>query len=296
MPSPSTHVRRRTVAIAVAALAGTASVGLPSAAAHPSKHVRPVAAHSRYLALGDSISFGYRESNSNPAPDFSKPKQFVGFPEDVAKNLGLRLTNAACPGETTVSFINATKQSNGCENSYQPGTGMVAGGYRTAHPLHTKYKSATQSQLQFAKAFLKKYPKTSLVTLMIGANDGFLCLAKTTDQCQGPGEFAKVQAQITKHVKRILKGLRGKAHYKGQLVIVSYYATDYTDFYSTYESQGLNKALTDAAKGFHATIADGYGQFEKAAMQANGNTCTAQLLTALTGPDEGTCGVHPSLT
>jgi lysophospholipase L1-like esterase len=57
----------------------------------------------------------------------------------------------------------------------------------------------------------------------------------------------------------------------------------------------LNQALTNATKGFHVEIADGYGQFQLAAEQGGGNLCTASLLTALSGDDAGTCGVHPSI-
>jgi lysophospholipase L1-like esterase len=41
-------------------------------------------------------------------------------------------------------------------------------------------------------------------------------------------------------------------------------------------------------------IANGYNQFRIAALQGRGDICAAQLVTALSGPDKGTCGVHPS--
>jgi lysophospholipase L1-like esterase len=251
----------------------------------------PVVPGSRYLALGDSVPFGYRESNSIPAPNDNKPKEMVGYPEDVAANLSLKLANAACPGETTASFLNAKAQSNGCENSFPPGP--MAFGYRTAFPLHVKYASATESQLTFAERYLKKFPGTRLVTLMIGANDGFLCLERTSDSCFK--EFAALQAKITKHVTKIFKGLRKVAHYSGQIALVTYWSLDYRSSVDNFESNGLNAALEKAAKPFHVEIANGYKQFHLASEQGHGSPCTAQLLTALSGADKGTCGVHPSL-
>jgi lysophospholipase L1-like esterase len=295
--SSSRTFRRTSIAAVAAGVALTATLigpALGSATKHPKpvKKDPPVVAGSRYLALGDSVSFGYRESNAIPKPKPTKPKSIIGYPEDVAANLGLKLTNAACPGETSASFINTAAQSNGCENTYSS-SGPVAGGYRTIYPLHAKYKNAKQSQLAFAEAFLKKHPGTRLVTFMIGANDGFICIQQTTDGCQS--EFADLQKTITKNVSKILKGLRKTAHYRGQIALLTYYSTNYSDFLSTFESNGLNDALEKAAKPYDVRIADGFGQFKKDARQAKGDTCTAQLLTQLSAPDQGTCGVHPSL-
>jgi lysophospholipase L1-like esterase len=286
--------------LAIAASLVVPAFGSPATGSSPATHTKltkhhgqpPVVPGSRYLALGDSVSFGYRESNSIPAPNFNHPKSFVGFPEDVAANLGLKLANASCPGETTASFMNTKAQSNGCENSYPPGPPGKQFGYRTVYPLHVKYASATESQLTYAERYLKKYPNTRLVTLMIGANDGFLCLEKTKDDCVL--QFGALQKRIEKHVTKILKALRNKADYNGQIVLVTYYSVDNANSNDNLESKGLNTALVKAAKPFHVRIANGYKQFRIASAQGHHNECTAQLLTAFSGPDKGTCGVHPS--
>jgi lysophospholipase L1-like esterase len=307
MPTPSLRVVRRaaiaTGCLGVAIAATMAAPAFGSApAAHATKVVRvsharpakqlPVTTGARYLALGDSVPFGYREQNSIPAPNFSKPRTFVGYPEDVAANLGLTLANAACPGETTASFLNTKAQSNGCENSYPAGPHPI--GYRTLYPLHVPYTSASESQMTFAIRYLKAHPSTRLVTLMIGANDGFLCLRRTSDSCFK--EFSALQAKITKNTTRIFKGLRNKAHYQGQIALVTYWSLNYRNSADTFESQGLNAALEKAAKPFHVEIANGYKQFRLASAQGHGDPCKAQLLTALSGADKGTCGVHPSLS
>lgn len=303
MTMTSSHVLRRAVVgtIGAAAVIATFAVGPAGASAgkhHPApkpKKDGPVLAGSRYLALGDSVPFGYIESNATTAADYAKQKNFTGFPEDVAANLGLKVTNAACPGETTASFLAVTAQSNGCEN--EPGAAAgdppVAGGYRTAYPLHAKYKNDKQSQMAFATAYLKKHPKTSLISIMIGANDGFICIEQTSDDCES--EISTVQATVEKNLGKILKTLRKTDGYTGQIVVVDYYSTNYTDVFATTESTLLNQALAKAAAPYDVETADGFGTFQSAAKQAGGDTCNAQLLTALTptGPDN--CGVHPSL-
>jgi lysophospholipase L1-like esterase len=303
--SPRTS-QRRAVAVGVAAAAialgmvGPAFAGSAPharAAVHTKKVAqKPVVAGSRYLALGDSVPFGYREADSIPKPNVAKPNTMVGFPEDIAANLGLKLTNAACPGETTASFLNAKAQSNGCENDYVKGNTKPShtpgADYRVDAPLHVKYASKTESQMTYAEKYLKKYPNTRLVTLMIGANDGFICQVQYTDGCVG--EVAALTANITKNATKIFKGLRNTAHYTGQLDLVTYYSFDYTDPTLTLEVGLLNGALEKAAKPFHVTIANGFAAFKTAAATHKGDTCAAGLLTVLNKTAATPCGVHTS--
>jgi lysophospholipase L1-like esterase len=302
MTAPSFRVLRRSALAAGCAglviAAGSFGPALASTSQHAkhAKHAnsaseKPVVTGSRYLALGDSVPFGYREPNSIPTPNFGNAKNFVGFPEDVAANLGLKLANAACPGETTASLINAKAQSNRCENTFTKGKPpKKAGSYRSMFPLHVSYKG---SQLAFAEKYLKRFPATRLVTLMIGANDAFICQHTYSDGCFS--EFSTLQKKITKNAGKIFKALRDKAHYTGQIALLTYWAFDYKSAVGTFESQGLNSALEKAAKPYHVEIADGYGAMKRAAAQGRGNTCTAGLQTVLSGADKGTCGVHPSV-
>ena len=50
--------------------------------------------------------------------------------------------------------------------------------------------------------------------------------------------------------------------------------------------------MDTAAAPFDARVADGFGAFQTAAVQAGGDSCAAGLLTKLT---TGGCGVHPSV-
>lgn len=260
-----------------------------SQTSHPSAHPvgrhgsAPVRAGSGYLALGDSITFGYREAANKPTPDYTAANNFAGYPEDIAAELSLTTTNAACPGETSASLIDASAPNNGCENA--EGTSGI--GYRDVFPLHVAYQG---SQLHFAEHYLRRHHDTRLVSLMIGANDAFLCQDTTADHCVS--ELPSVLQQISRNVATILKRIRRVGHYHGQIVIVNYYSLNYSQPLANAQSQALNQAVHSAAAPYRVEFADGFGAFQQAAAQANGDTCAAGLLTTLT---TGGCGVHPSV-
>jgi lysophospholipase L1-like esterase len=247
----------------------------------------PITKGSTYLALGDSVTFGYEESGVVPAPNYPDAASFVGYPEIFGSELHMKVVNAACPGETTSSLIDATAQSNGCENT--PGGGNT--GYRTAYPLHVSYSG---SQLAYAVSYLKKHQNVRLVSLMIGANDYFVCEETTADHCASLTEQAAVLGVIGKNVHTILSEIRNKAHYNGQLAIVNYYSTDAASATANGQSALLNSTVDTAAKPFHVEVADGFGAFATAAAHSSGDsTCTAGLLTQLVGASTP-CGIHPS--
>ncbi len=240
---------------------------------------------SGYLALGDSVTFGYEEAQVVPAPDYPDASSFVAYPEMLGKELHLTVANAACSGETSASLIDATAPSNGCESA--PGGGA---GYRTNFPLHVHY---TGSQLAYAVSYLKKHHNVRLVSLMIGANDFFLCQETTADKCAGFAEQAAVIGSIEKNVKTILSTIRNKAHYNGQIAIVNYYALNYADASAVAQSGLLNSSIDGAARPFHVEVADGLSTFQAAAAHSGGDSCKAGLLTQLTG-GMTPCGIHPS--
>jgi lysophospholipase L1-like esterase len=220
-----------------------------------------------------------------PAPKYADAASFRAYPELLASLLRLKVANAACPGETAASLINALARSNGCENA--PGGG---GAYRKVYPLHVRYKG---SQLRYAVKYLRKHRRTRLVSLMIGANDFFLCQKETSDSCLSASEQAAAFAKIRGRVRRILKAIRRKARYRGQLAIVRYYSLDYSSRLVNDITRRLNRAVVRAAKPFRVVVADSYGEFRRAARRSGGSTCNAGLLTQLNGR-VGRCGVHPS--
>ena len=274
------------VALAVCAAVAFAAVPISaSAAARNAVRAAPVTPGSRYLALGDSVTFGYEEPTVVPAPDYPDASSFLGSPQQLGAELHLIVANAACPGETSSSLIDSSAQSNGCENSVS----SAPGGYRTQYPLHVRYKGA---QLAYALAYLHAHPDVRLVSLMIGANDYFVCVATTKDGCTSAAERRALFVKIAGNVRRIVTAIRNKAHYSGQLAIVNYYSLNYASASDDALISALNKSLDAAAKPFHVVVADGYRQLEAAAVHSGGNTCEAGLLSQLGSP--GNCGIHPS--
>jgi lysophospholipase L1-like esterase len=290
----STRRSLNVIVLTICAALGLALVGATALAKKPAKTPKapqtsnltvhtPVTPGSGYLALGDSVTFGYEESQVVPAPNYPDASSFIGYPELLGSELHLTVANPACPGETSSSLISATAQSNGCENA--PGNGPA---YRTMFPLHVKY---TGSQLDYAVSYLKAHKNVRLVSLMIGANDGFVCQETTADHCASATETSAVSATITKNVATILGTIRSKAHYGGQIAIVNYYSLNYSSAATTALSTTLNTAQDKGAKPFHVVIADGFGELQAAALHSGGNSCTAGLLTQLS---TGGCGIHPS--
>lgn len=281
---------RRAVAIAAAAAAIGGTFAATSAGAATSAPP-PVHSGSVYLALGDSVPFGFREADNLPTPDYKKPTTFLGFPKLVRLDLGLKSVNAACPGETSSSFINTSKQSNGCEN---PAPGSQTPGYRKLFPLHVKYDG---SQLAFAVNFLKTHPGTRLVSLMLGANDGFVCQEEHDGVCAGQ-DLNNMSKTLSANLTTIIKKIRGTG-YKGQLVVVNYYSNDYADTQQTQLVQGLNAVIDGTALHVDPTIkiAPTFAVWRNAAAQSNGDDCKAGLLTYEYDSNGNVykCGVHPSL-
>ena len=75
------------------------------------------AAHAQYLALGDSIPFGYNPliwtPPGPPAPTANLLSYYHGYPQYVSGFLKLDLWSASCPGETSSSFL-VGPPDNGC--------------------------------------------------------------------------------------------------------------------------------------------------------------------------------------
>ncbi len=153
--------------------------------------------------------------------------------------------------------------------------------------------SYSGSQLAFAVNYLRKHHDVRLVSLMIGANDGFVCQETTADHCQALSEQAAFIATIKKNVNTILSAIRNKAHYRGQLAIVNYYSLDYSSQATTTQAVALNEAMDTGAAPFRVEVADGFGELQTAAAHSGGSTCYAGLLTQLVNASTK-CGIHPS--
>jgi lysophospholipase L1-like esterase len=180
-----------------------------------------------YLALGDSLAYGYHAAQFKSeleSKGFVEPATFNdGYVDDFGAvlklaNPKLQIVNDGCPGETTETLINGSGIP-----------GFCAGG-PTGSPfpyafLHHSYGSHT-SQLSDALAILKATPNVSPITLDIGANDVLQFLAST---CGFPKTFtcspAQVEAEfahIAGNAFSILSQLRAAAP-KAQIVLIGLY-------------------------------------------------------------------------
>lgn len=261
---------RRILTPAIAGAVGLSialiSAGQPASASIVEPQHHPEGA---YLALGDSVPFGY-----NPLLPPGDAARYVGYPELAAPELDLSLANLSCPGQASGGFLDLTGADNGCF------------GFRANLPLHAAY---TGSQLDAAVSFLTTHRNTRLVTLMLGANDLFLCQKQTADGCTSPNEVA---ATVKTYVQNLVAGLTAiRKVYHGRLVLVTYYTTNFSVPAQALPIQALNAAMTSVGPSFQATIADSYAAFARRTKAFGGDSCAAGLLIHL---PSGGCDVHPS--
>jgi lysophospholipase L1-like esterase len=199
--------------LAAALIAGPAGAREPAAPTRPGFRPRPPLATS-YLALGDSLAFGYSQARFNELyPDENPADYETGYVNDFANVLKvfdrpLQIVNDGCPGETTESFIK----------------GPCA--YQLEFPLHHPYAGGPDSsQLSDALAYLEAHPgSVNPITIDIGANDA-LGLIKTTCKLEAaciatgaPGVFAKIGANLG----LILGQLRAAAP-RAQIIVLGLY-------------------------------------------------------------------------
>ena len=195
-----------------------------------------------YLALGDSVAYGFQPSASKGTP----PSAFdTGYVDVFAARLRalapkIRVVNYSCPGESTRTFI-----AGGCSGRHD-----VKG-------LHDPYKGA---QLKAAVAFLRAHPgEVSPITLTLWGND----LGETIDACKG--KFACVQTRaprtITSGLTSILRQLRAAAP-KAKIIVTGTWNPEVGNFKQTdplYRSIGTTIART--AKTVNAGFADTFPTF-----------------------------------
>ncbi len=235
----------------------------------------------RYLALGDSLAFGYI---IQAGYEYVNPDNFVSYADYASRILHLDVVNAACPGETSSSFISSSAPDLGCR------------AIRAAFPLHVAYSG---TQLDFATSYLKTHPRTKLVTIDIGANDVFM-LENTCASAANPllciqSGLPGVLGTIGLNLETILGELRATG-YKGTIVVANYYSLDFSDPQQNQLSAAVNAVLAGAASAHGAVIADDFTAFKNAlptTLTGNNWTRKAGLLNA-TPQNQFVCDIHAS--
>jgi len=209
-----------------------------------------------YLALGDSVAFGF-----SPLVFLSDPTDtdaYIGYPERLSKHV----VNASCSGETSGSLI----------------AGPPDNGY-------------TGTQLAFAVAYIRAHPDTQLVTIDIGANDLFILLRTCagSNTCFSAG-FPTLLSALASHLATIYGSLHA-AGFRGHLVALTYYLTDYNDLNAVAVLGAINHVVAAVTTAFGGRVADGFGAFKREATETGGDSCKAGLLIRL---PTGGCDIHPS--
>jgi lysophospholipase L1-like esterase len=161
----------------VAALAALSAMTVPSIAAAKTPKV-----NRTYLALGDSLAFGYSQQLFNEnEKTFENPAAFEhGYASDYYNALNtkgkLAFVNDGCPGETTGSLIGNGPLLAKIQAAVPGATGEAACAYHYADglPLHNEY-GGTSSQLESAIATINAARQAGkpvkAITIDIGAND-----------------------------------------------------------------------------------------------------------------------------
>jgi lysophospholipase L1-like esterase len=216
------NVRGRLLACCIACVAVLGALVLAPAAG-------AFSVGSTYLALGDSLAYGYHAAQFeeelkhtgtvNPA-NFNK-----GYVDDFAAGLKLvnpklQVINDGCPGETTETLIKGSGVPGTCAGGATNPKGLFPDSF-----LHHPY-TAGGSQLADALSILAANKNVSPITLDIGSNDVLQFLAHNcgfpaTDTCteaEVGGEFVK----IATNVGSILGQLRAAAP-KAQIVLIGAY-------------------------------------------------------------------------
>jgi len=217
-----------------------------------------------YLALGDSVAFGY-----DPLVDLNAT-EVTGYPEMLAEKRGLVVTNLACPGEATGGFVSPTGADNHCREN------------REQYPLHVAYDG---TQLAAAVDYLRGHTP-ELVTIDIGANDIYLLdhICNRDLACIAENLVSTITA-YRNNLDFIFAQLRKV--YDGPLVAMTIYNPYPGDATAGYAIDQIDSVLAERIAVHHGILADGKAAFAS----ASADPCAAGLLIRM--PD-GTCDVHPT--
>jgi lysophospholipase L1-like esterase len=194
-----------------------------------------------YLALGDSITYGYQPTRARPG---ARASTFdTGFVDVFASRLrnvapGITVVNYGCPGESTVTFVRG-----GCP------------AFADHIELHDAFRG---SQLKAALSFLRAHPgDVSPITLTLFGNDWLPLLLET---CKGDVECVRKRAlsataSFGSRLSAILEQLRAAAP-TAQIVVTGAWNPDpasLRQLRSTYRS--LEASIAHAAAASRVRIA-----------------------------------------
>lgn len=197
---------------------------------------QPSGDYDYYLALGDSLAWGYQPDSTGAGI-----KSGHGYADDLAGYLraegdrGLKYVNLSCPGETTGTMLDGA-----CPD--------LAGSGQT----YTVQESA-------AIAFLKAHPHSRiLVTLDIGANnvDGCLSGGSLDSTCVAEG-----LAAAGTELPQIVAGLKAAAGDRVTFVGMNYYDPFLAEWLTGSAGQTLAEESVALSTTFNGILDAAYGAF-----------------------------------
>ena len=191
-----------------------------------------------YLALGDSLAYGFHEALFEEELAKGEGICVIGkcikpgtFDHSYVDDFGailrlfrpdLEVINDGCPGETAETLINGPSMFTNLACAGGPGESL----FPLAWLHHPYARSPNGSQLSDALAILAENPHVSPITLDIGGNDLTDFLGR---ECGFPQAFTCTEervrgeiAQIAANVYWILTQLRSAAS-KAQIVLIGLY-------------------------------------------------------------------------
>jgi len=238
---------RRTIAslVALCSMVGISSVA-PVTADSPAQFNPP---KKYYLALGDSLAFGFQWRIFNQHFPSVPPELFAnGYVDSLAHMLGqvrpdIQTVNFGCVGETTNTFIRG-------------GRLYTAQGFQ----LHDGYSG---SQLDAAVTFLRAHAgNVSPITFNLGTNDlnslVAVCGADLSCyQLEGP----RVLSEIETNLDRILGTLRAAAPNAEIITFTSYNVAFLIDSQFLELTNAFNAVVEGTARSHRVRVADVFAAF-----------------------------------
>jgi lysophospholipase L1-like esterase len=210
----------RRVGWLIALVALSAMMAAPSMASAKEKKGKPI--RETYLALGDSLAFGYSQQlfNENEKTGENPAAFEHGYTNDyfnkINTNGKLQLVNDGCPGETSESAIGSNPALLSALNEKLAGkiptpvTGEAPCAYHTVDglPLHHEYggsKSQLESAIETIAQEQAAGKRVKVVTLNMGANDELHVLSKVEKEATAKIEAKVAQIAKTQVVFHVLK-------------------------------------------------------------------------------------------
>jgi lysophospholipase L1-like esterase len=257
----TSYVARLVVVVSVAV--GAVVVPTQVAGAHPREQ------RVDYIALGDSVAFGYSPFLTDPWV----PNRFVGYPELLARQTHLKTANLACPGQTAQALISLQAPDAGCFD------GRANAEANDFPFLHVDYQG---TQLDAALARIGRDQSPKLITIQGGGNELLLCLRSPDPTACMDGARPKIAAALISAVKSLRR-----AGYGGPLALLGYYPIPGIE---TIEGT-LEATIRDAARRTSVRFGNVAKVFASYANRHGGDICTTGLLISF---GDGNCDVHPT--